>query len=80
MYYEHKTSSPSHRVVSVIKRNKFIRICFLGPSLVSVVRIREGPYYRGFFLKKIYEDFVGTSEIVSYREVAVLERCPYGEV
>ena len=26
---------------------------------MSVVRIRESPYYRGFF-KEIYENFVGT--------------------
>ncbi len=34
---------------------------------MSIVRIREGPYYRGFFLKKLYENFVGTSEIVRKR-------------
>ena len=32
--------------------------------LVSIVRIRESPYYRGSFLKKIYENFVGTLETV----------------
>ena len=42
---------------------------------MSVVRIRESPYYRGF-LKKIYENFVGTLETVRNREVSVLERCP----
>ena len=42
---------------------------------MSVVRIREGPYYGGFFLKKIY----GTLETVRNREVSVLERCPYRE-
>ena len=33
---------------------------------MSVVRIRESPYYRGFFFsfKKIYENFVGTLETV----------------
>ena len=49
-------------------------------DLVSVVRITESPYYRGFFLKKIYENFVGTLETVRKREVFVLERCPYQEV
>ena len=32
-----------------------------GQDLVSVARIREGPYNRGFFfLKKTWEIFVGT--------------------
>jgi len=45
---------------------------------MSVVRIRESPYYGGFFFfKKIYENFVGTLETVRNREVSVLERCPY---
>ena len=47
---------------------------------MSVVRIRESPYYRGFFSKKIYKNFVGTVETVRNREVSVLERCPYREV
>ena len=38
---------------------------------MSVVRVRESPYYRGFFLKKIYENFVGTLETVRNREVSV---------
>ena len=37
---------------------------------MSVVRIRESPYYRGF-LKKIYENFVGTLETVRNIEVSV---------
>ena len=48
-------------------------------DLVSVVRITESPYYRGFS-KKIYENFVGTLETVRKREVFVLEKCPYQEV
>ena len=47
---------------------------------MSVVRIRESPYHRGLFLKKIYENFVGTLETVRNREVSVLERFPYREV
>ena len=47
---------------------------------MSVVRIRESPHYRGFFLKKIYENFVGTLETVHDIEVSVLETCPYREV
>ena len=40
--------------------------------MVSIVRIRESPYYRGFFfLKKIYESFAGTLETVRNREVSV---------
>ena len=38
---------------------------------MSVVHIRESPYYR-VFLEKIYENFVGTLEIVRNREVYVL--------
>ena len=34
----------------------------------------------GFFLKKIYENFVETLETVRNREESVLERCPYREV
>ena len=48
---------------------------------MSVVRIRESPYYGGFFLKKIYENFVGTLETVhNIIEVSLLENCPYREV
>ena len=47
---------------------------------MSVVRIRESPYCRGSFLKKIYENFAGTLETVCNIEVSVLERCPYREV
>ena len=39
---------------------------------MSVVLIRESPYYRGiFFLKKMYENFDGTLETVRNREVSV---------
>ena len=37
---------------------------------MSVVCIRESLYYRGFFLKKIYENFVKTLETVHNREVS----------
>ena len=37
---------------------------------MSVVHIRENPYYRGF-LKKINENFVGALKL------SVIERCPY---
>ena len=35
--------------VSVIKRLSFYEFTLWGRDLVSVVRIRESPYYRGFF-------------------------------
>ena len=66
--------SPDHWSV----RNK--EFTLWGRDLVSVVCIRKSPYYRGFFLKKLYENFVGTLETVRNREVSVLERCPYQEV
>ena len=47
---------------------------------MSVVRIRESPYYGGFF-KKIYENFSGHAlETVRNREESVLERSPYREI
>ena len=49
---------------SVIKRLSLYEFTLWGQDLVSVVRIRESPYYRGSFLKKIYENFVGTLETV----------------
>ena len=42
---------------------------------MSVVRIRQSPYYR-FFFKKIYENFVETLEIVRNREVSVPRGSP----
>ena len=45
-----------------------------GAEIVSVVRIREGPYYRGFFKKKCMR-------ILSvHRKLSVIERCLHGEV
>ena len=58
--------------MSVIKRLSLYEFTLYGQDLVSTVRIRESPYYRGFFfLKKIYESFAGTLEIVRNREVSV---------
>ena len=58
--------------MSVIKRLSLYEFTLWGRDLVSVVRIRESPYYRGFFfLKKIYENFVGTLETARNREVGV---------
>ena len=39
---------------------------------MSFVCIRESPYHRGFFFKKIHENFVGTVETVRNIEVSVL--------
>ena len=57
--------SPDHRRVRH-KGVKFIWIYSLAPDLVSVVRIRESPYYRGSI-----KNFVGTLETVRNREVSV---------
>ena len=57
--------------MSVIKRISSHEFTLWGRDLVSVVRIRESPYYGGFFLKKIYENFVGALETVHNREVSV---------
>ena len=46
--------SPDHRSVGN-REVKFIGICSLdGAETVSVVRIREGPYYRGVFFVRKY--------------------------
>ena len=45
-----------------------------GRDLVSVVRIRESQYFRGFIWKKMYENFVGTLETVRNREYVRTER------
>ena len=54
----------------VIKRLSLYGFTLWDRDLVSVVRIRESPYYRGF-LKKVYKNFVGTLETVLSREVSV---------
>ena len=58
-------------LVSVIKRLNLYEFTLWGRDLVSVVRIRESPYYGFFFFKKIYENFIGTLETVRIREVSV---------
>ena len=47
----HLIGSPVHLItaVSVIKRLSLYEFTLWGRNLVSVVRIRESPYYRGFF-------------------------------
>ena len=56
--------------MSVIKRLILYEFTLWGRDLVSVIYIRNSPYYRGF-LQKIYENFVGTLETVRSREVSV---------
>ena len=41
---------------------------------MSGVRIRDSPYYRGFFLKKIDENFVGTLETVKGLNPGVISK------
>ena len=60
--------------VSVIKRLGLYEFTPWSRDLVSVVRIRESPYYRGFFKIKYTRIFSGRWE------VSVLERCPYRQV
>ena len=59
--------------MSVIKRLSLFEFTLWGRDLVSVVRIRESPYYGGFFLMKIYGDFVGTLETVRNRGIRIGE-------
>ena len=40
---------------------------------MSVVRVRESPYYRVFFSKKIYENFVGILETIRTRGVRMFD-------
>ena len=65
--------SPDHRRVRH-KGVKFIWIYSLVPDLVSVVRIRESPYYRGSFKRKYMRILSG------HWKLSVIERCPYREV
>ena len=58
-YIYRKLSTPCPRG-SVIKRLSLYEFAPKGRDFVSVVRIRDGPYYRGFFLEEMYENFVGT--------------------
>ena len=57
--------------VHIINRLSLYEFAPKGRDFVSVVRIREGPYYRGFFLEEVFENFVGTEETVRIGEVSV---------
>ena len=67
-----RTANYRHLVpgVSIIKRLSFYEFAPEGRDFVSVVRAREGPYYRGFFKRKC-ENFVGTEETVHIGEVSI---------
>ena len=59
-------------LVSVIKRLNLYEFTLWGRDLVSVVRIRESPYYRFFFLRKYMRILSGHYlEAVRIREVSV---------
>ena len=73
-------SAPDHSSIRNKERLTLYEFTLWGRDFVSVVRIRESRQYGGFFLKKIYENFVGTLVTVRNREEFVLERCPYREV
>ena len=55
--------------MSAIKGLSLYEFTLWARDLVSFVRIRESPYYTGFFLKKIYENFVGTLETVTNKGI-----------
>ena len=56
--------------MSVIKRLILYEFTLRGQDSASVIRIRESPFYRGFF-KKIHHNFVETLETVRNREASV---------
>ena len=62
-------------IVSVIKRLSLSEFTLWGRDLLSVVRIRESPYYRGFFFKENIGEFFRDMETVRN-----IERCRYREV
>ena len=66
-----RESSDHRRARNILKRLSLYEFTLWGRDLVFVIRIRESPHYKGFFLKKIYENFVGTLETVRNREVSV---------
>ena len=62
--------TPSNFFRRILRNEALVYKSYL--DLVSVVRIGESPYYGVFFfLKKIYENFIGTVETVRIREVSV---------
>ena len=66
-----RESSDHRRARNNLNRLSLYEFTLWGRDLVSVIRIRESPHYKGFFLKQIYENFVGTLETVRNRQVSV---------
>ena len=66
----HKLSSPDHRSVRN-KEVKFIRIYSLEPRFSVLCPYQTESVLQRFFLKRTYENFVGTLETVRNREVSV---------
>ena len=58
--------------VSVIKRLRLHEFTLWGRDLVSVVRIRESPYYRGVFFYRKYMRILS-----GHWKLSLIERCPY---
>ena len=56
--------------MSIIKKFNLYEFTLWGQDLVFIVRIRESPYYRGFFYRK-YMSFVGPLETVRNKQVSV---------
>ena len=55
--------------MSAITRLSLYKFSLWGQDFVSVVRVMEGPYYRGYFYREYMDIFQGPSEL------SVLERC-----
>ena len=65
--------------MSVIKKLNLCEFTLWGRDLVTVVSVSRVRIIE-VFLKKIYENFVGTLEVARNGEVSVLERRTYREV
>ena len=56
------------------KRLSLYEFSLWGGDFVSIVRIIEGPYYRGYFYKECMGTLPGPSKL-SVLEVSILKRC-----
>ena len=72
-YIYRKLSTPCPGV-SAIKRLSLYEFAPKGRVFVSVVRSREGPYYRGVFERKCMRI------LSEHRKLSVIERCAHREV
>ena len=66
-----KLSPPDHLVSIITKLSYMNLLCGARKDLLSFVSIGEGPYNKGFLLKKIHINLLGH---VCNREVFILER------